>query len=345
MNNTIPPTHTMSVTYVGIDVSKARLEVALTPETKPFTVANDGEGRLKLIDKLPAPGTCLITLEGSGGYERSIIAELLDLGHRVALVNPRQVRDFAKGVGKLAKTDAIDACVLAMFGQVVEPTPLDKPDGPLGELKQLVERRRQLIELRTAEKNRLQQATSPAATKSINTLLKTLEQQIKEMTSAIATLLKSHQDWHDKSEILQSVPGVGPVTASTLLAEFSELGQLNREAAAALAGLAPINRDSGQFHGSRSIRGGRANVRSALYMACVSAIKRNPAIKAYYQHLIAAGKCYKKAITACMRKLIVILNTMLRTKTKWRDVTQTAPASAAAATAVLTVAPTALATV
>lgn len=318
-------------TFVGIDVAKAKLDVALTPETKPFTVSNNADGVVELIDKLPAPGSCLITLEGSGGYERFVIAQLLDLGHLVALVNPRQVRDLAKGLGKLAKTDAIDASVLARFGQVVEPTPLDKPHGSLGELKQLVERRRQLIELRTAEKNRLQQATSPVTKNSINNLLLTLKQQIKEMTAEIATLVKSHEDWHNKSEILESVPGVGPVTASTLLAQLPELGQLNREAVAALAGLAPINHDSGQFKGQRSIRGGRADVRCVLYMACVTAIKKNPVIKAYYQHLIAAGKCYKKAITACMRKLLVILNTMLQTKTKWVDKTKT-PTAAALAT-------------
>ena len=163
---------TMSLSYVGIDVSKAKLDVALNSESKPFTVTNDADGLVKLLNKLPAPGTCLITLEGSGGYERFVSAALLDLGHSVALVNPRQVRDFAKGVGKLAKTDAIDASVLARFGEVVQPIPLAKPHGSLGELRQLVERRRQLVELRTAEKNRLQQATSTTTTKSINTLLK-----------------------------------------------------------------------------------------------------------------------------------------------------------------------------
>ena len=303
---------------VGIDVSKASLDVALSPEANPFSVSNDRDGVKKLLAKLPPPGSCLVTLEGSGGYERLVIAELLDCGHRVALANPRQVRDFAKAMGILAKTDAIDARVLAKFGQVVAPRCLEKPAGPQAELQQLVERRRQLIDLRTAETNRLHQASSKVTQRSIQAVLKTLGKQIDALEAEIAKLVDQHDDWKQKTEILTSVPGVGKITAMSLLAEIPELGQLNREQIASLAGLAPFNHDSGKLKGKRSIWGGRADVRTTLYMAALSAIRCNLPLKDFYQRLRLSGKQFKKSITACMRKLLVILNTMLKNKTPWK---------------------------
>jgi transposase len=305
--------------FVGIDVSKGALDVALSPEAKPFRVDNDREGIQKLLAKLPEPGTCLITLEGSGGYERLVIAELLDRGHHVALVNPRQVRDFAKGMGILAKTDALDASVLARFGEVTKPRCLEKPAGPQVELQQLVERRRQLIALRTAETNRLYQASSKIAKRSIQAVLKLLEKQIETLESEIANLVDKHEDWKQKADILTSVPGVGPTTAMSLLADLPELGQLSREAIASLVGLAPFNHDSGQLKGQRAIWGGRADVRTTLYMAAFSAIRCNDKLKTFYDRLCNAGKPFKKAITACMRKLLVILNTMLKTNSAWNS--------------------------
>jgi len=302
---------------VGIDVSKASLEVALAPDAKPFSVANERSGIDKLHEKLPAPGTCLITLEGSGGYERLVVAELLDRGHHVALANPRQVRDFAKGLGILAKTDEIDASVLARFGQVVGPRSLEKSSGPQTELQQLVERRRQLISLRTAELNRRQQATSKRTIRSIDAVLKTLDRQIATLEADIATLVEQHADWKQKADILTSAPGVGEVTAMTLLADLPELGQLNRQQIAALVGLAPYAADSGTIAGVRCIRGGRADVRNTLYMAALAGIRYNPILKTFYERLIASGKQTKKALTACARKLLVILNTMLKTNALW----------------------------
>jgi transposase len=298
--------------FIGIDVSKATLEVALAPEAKPFTIANDRPEIKKLLSKLPPKGTCLIVLEGSGGYERLVVAELLDHGHSVAMTNPRQVRDFAKGLGILAKTDSIDAKVLAKFAQLVGPRILEKPSGPQTELQQLVERRRQLVDLRTAETNRLQQASSKVAKRSIHAVLKTLDNQIQTLENEITSLIDKHPDWKNKAQILDSVPGVGQITAISLLADLPELGQLNRSQISALAGLAPFNHDSGKLKGQRAIRGGRADVRTTLYMAALVGLRSNPTIKAFYKRLRNAGKQFKTAITACMRKLLVILNTLIK---------------------------------
>lgn len=303
--------------FIGIDVSKNALDVALSPESKPFRVTNDREGVQKIVAQLPSPGACLVTLEGSGGYERLVIAELLDRGHRVAMANPRQVRDFAKGLGILAKTDAIDATVLAKFGQVAKTHCLEKPSGSQAELQQLVERRRQLIELRTAETNRLQQTSSKVARRSIETVLKTLEKQIETLEAELLRLVDQHPDWKKKADILTSTPGIGNITAMSLLADLPELGQLSREAITALVGLAPFNHDSGQLKGQRAIWGGRADVRTTLYMAALSAIRCNDPIKSFYSRLRTAGKPFKKSITACMRKMLVILNTMLKSDSLW----------------------------
>ena len=303
----------------GIDVAKDALDVALAPDAKPCRFKNDRKGIEELLAKLPEPGKCRVTLEGSGGYERRVVAELLDKGHFVARVNPRQIRDFAKALGILAKTDALDAVVLARFGQAANPRCLEATTGQQAELQQLVARRKQLIDLRTAETNRLKQVSSKVAKRSIEAVLKTLEKQIVELETEIVELVEKHDDWKQKADILTSVPGVGEITAYSLLADLPELGQLNREEIAALAGLAPYNHDSGRLKGQRAIAGGRADVRSVLYMAALSATRWNDKIKDFYERLLKAGKPFKKAITACMRKLLAILNAMLKNNSQWNS--------------------------
>lgn len=308
--------------YVGVDVAKDSLEVALHPGAKSFSVTNDRDGIGKIIARLPQPGACVVVMEPTGGYERTLIAELLQAGHRVACVNPRQVRDFANGLGILAKTDPIDAGAIARFGEVVKPRCLDIPQGPLSELQQLVERRRQLITFRTAESNRLEQATSKATRKSIREVMKTLEKQIESIERRIEDLVRKHDDWQHKVDLMTSVPGVGPTTATTLLADLPELGQLNRQEIAALVGVAPYNHDSGKFRGVRCIWGGRAPVRNALYMAALSAKRFNDTIRRFAERLAESSserpaKAPKVILTACMRKLLIILNTMLKNDTPW----------------------------
>ena len=237
---------TVVVEYIGVDVSKDTLEVALKYDAKSFTVGNHLAGIAQLLQRLPAVGTCVVVLEGSGGYERDVIAELLQAGHKVALVNPRQVRDYARGVGHLAKTDAIDARVLARFGQEVKPPCLIVPTGPQSELKQLVERRRQLVDLRTAESNRQKQVNSKKALASIAAVLKTLEKQLATIEKQIAELIQQHDDWQQRSAIIQSHPGVAQVSASTLIADLPELGQLNRQRITALGYVAKLLRSKPQ---------------------------------------------------------------------------------------------------
>ena len=259
-----------------------------------------------------------MVLEATGGLERPIVAELASAGIEVAVVNPRQVRDFARGVGKLAKTDPIDADVLARFAEVVRPAPSQKVPEKQRELQELVTRRQQLIAIRTAETNRKGTASAKVARRSLEKMLKTINSQITELDEAIAKLVwKDNDDWRRKAELLQSVPGVGQVISCNLLATLPELGNLNREQIAALAGLAPYNHDSGKLKGKRSIWGGRANARQALYMAALTARNCNPTIRAFAKRLEATGKLFKVVITACMRKLLVILNTMLKNNTPW----------------------------
>ena len=304
-------------TFVGIDVAKKSLDVATLPPSTPRTFVHDPPGRQELLDSLPEPKTCLIVIEATGGYERLLVADLLDAGHLVAVVNPRQVRDFAKAFGILAKTDRIDAAVIAHFGKQVEPRPLAEVHEKQGELDQLVTRRRQLVALRTAEKNRFAMAHSKPVKRSLQQVINTLNKEIKRIEKEISVLVESDDQWQGKADILSSVPGVGDITTATLIAEFPELGQINRQQAAALAGLAPFNRDSGKFKGKRTISGGRRTVRTALYMAALSAKTHNPLIRKFAERLEAEGKLPKVILTACMRKLLVILNTMLKTNTLW----------------------------
>jgi transposase len=304
-------------TFVGIDVSKKRWDVHLLPAAKSLSVAADGSGLERLKEELVSAGSCLVVVEASGGFEKRLAAELLEAGHKVARMNPRVVRDFARSLGRLAKTDKIDAEVLALFGQRMQPAPMEKKPENQEKLEELMTRRRQLVQMQTAEKVRLHQAGKGQVRKSISHMLDELRGQIDEIDADIAQLIEDDEDWNRRVEQLVSVPGIGKVTSRTLLAELPELGKLNRQQIAALAGLAPFNRDSGQFRGKRSIWGGRAAVRSTLYMAAVTARRCNPVIRRFADRLAERGKVFKVLITACMRKLLVILNTLLHEGTTW----------------------------
>ncbi len=311
--------------FVGVDVAKKSWDVHLLPVGKSMKLVADEAGLSKLRTELATLGSCLVVMEASGGYERELAADLVAAGHEVAVVNPRQVRDFARGMGYLAKTDPLDARVLARFAEVVGPRPLQKLPEKQAELEALVTRRRQLIELRTMEKNRLGQTSLKPAQKSIAGLLDAIRKQIRDVDKAILKLIESHDDWRTTAEIARSVPGIGQVTGATLVAELPELGQLDRQAIAALVGVAPYNNDSGPHEGKRTIRGGRASVRCVLYMAALSGMRHNPMLKAFALRLRKLGKPAKVVITACMRKLLTLLNTLVRTRTPWNPLLHQIP--------------------
>ena len=302
---------------IGIDVAKAKLDVANGQDSPIQQFDNDASGHQQLLKTLPKQKTCLVVLEATGQYEKHIVMELVNAGHLVSVVNPRQVRDFAKAIGILAKTDKIDARVISHFGQLVRPRTVAQTHEKQDELDQLVTRRRQLIATRTAEMNRQSMATSKVVRKSVQQHVDHLKKDIRKIDVEITRLVKSDEEWNGKSELLQSAPGVGPVTASTLIAELLELGKISRQKISALVGIAPFNRDSGQFRGRRMIFGGRRTVRSVLYMAALTARRHNPVIRAFADRLEAQGKLPKVIIVACMRKLLVILNTMVKTNTSW----------------------------
>jgi transposase len=302
---------------IGIDVSKNKLDVADWPESFTSQATNDKTGHQQLIKKLPQPKSCLVVIEATGRYEKAVALALVDAGYLVSVVNPRQVRDFAKALGILAKTDRIDARVIARFGEQVRPRALAQMHEKQDELDQLVTRRRQLIASRTAEKNRTGTVTAKVVRKSLQKIVDQLSKETRRIDSEIARLIKSDEEWKGRSELLQSAPGVGEVTATTLIAEVPELGQLNRQKISALVGVAPFNRDSGQFRGRRTIFGGRRAVRSTLYMAALAARRCNPVIREFADRLEARGKLPKVILVACMRKLLVILNSMVKTNTHW----------------------------
>jgi transposase len=308
-------------TWIGIDVGKDSLDVAWGSGDKShrLSAANSSAGLTSLVRQVPPPTEARVVVEATGGYERALVTALVESGYRVAVVNPRHVRDFAKALGILAKTDRIDALVLARFGHQVQPRVLEEDPAERAELVQLVTRRRQLIDLRTMELNRQQQTTVRPARKSIEHILKLLAKEIDQLEAEIARLLQSDDDWRAKIELLSTTPGVAKVTSATLVAEVPELGRLNRQAIAALVGVAPFNDDSGRHRGTRRVKGGRASVRRVLYMATLSARRCNPVIRAFGERLATQGKKPKVIITACMRKLLVILNTMLKNNTPWRD--------------------------
>lgn len=306
-----------SQVFVGIDVSKDRLDVAVVPGEEHWTVANDGKGIASLAGRLEALNPALIVLEATGGLEIPATGELAAAGLPVVVVNPRQTRDFAKATGKLAKTDTIDALVLARFGEAVRPEVRPLKDEQTQELNALVLRRRQLLGMLTAEKNRLNVAPR-SIHNDIKAHIRWLEKRLDKVDKGLNQAVRESPFWREKDDLLKSVPGVGPVLSATLLACLPELGTLNRKEIAALVGVAPLNRDSGTFRGARKVWGGRANVRTALYMSTLAATRHNPVIRDFYNRLAGSGKPGKVALTACMRKLLVILNTILKTQTPWK---------------------------
>lgn len=306
---------------VGIDVSKARLDAYVHPTAELLAMDNRPEGHQELLGRLRELKPSLIVLEATGGYEAPITAVLASAGLPVVVVNPRQVRDFAKATGKLAKTDAIDAAIIAHFGEAVKPEVRPIADPAAKKLDALVARRRQLVDMLTAERHRTLQAED-AVKRSLYEHIEWLEKRLGKMDDELLATVRESPVWREKDDLLQSVPGIGKAVSVTLLAELPELGRLNRRQIAALVGVAPFNRDSGTLKGTRHIRGGRKKVRSALYMAAMVAMRYNPVISAFYAKLRAAGKKGKVALTACMRKLLVILNTMLKTRTTWQPAYQ-----------------------
>ncbi len=310
---------TSSPIFVGIDVSKDRLDVHVRPSGEAFAVARDGEGLERLVADLGVRQVALVVLEATGGFEATVAAALAGAGLPLAVVNPRQIRDFARALGRLAKTDALDAEVIALFAERIrpEPRPVSGPDAQI--LAELVARRRQLVEMIGMEKNRARQARGKRVQKSLAATLKLLETQLAALDRDIGDAVRGSPAWRAAEDLLTSVPGVGNVTARTLIAELPELGHLDRRRIAALVGVAPINRDSGQWRGHRAIAGGRVAVRNTLFMATLTAIRWNPAIRAHYARLVAAGRPKKLAVVACIRHLLTILNAILRTNTPWQN--------------------------
>ncbi len=309
-------TENMEVT-VGIDVSKDSLEIAVRPTGETWNCTQSSDDLEALAERVAEIGPALVVLEATGGLEMPIAAELNVVGVPVAIVNPRHVRDFAKAIGKLAKTDAIDALVLARFAEAVQPEARPLPDAKAQELKALLARRRQLIVMITGEKNRLHQARITKVSTSIRRTITLLKKQLKSIDTDLDRMIRSSESWRAKEDLLRSVPGVGKILALTLITELPELGELNRKQIAALVGVAPLNRDSGTFRGTRRIWGGRAAVRTCLYMATLTAAHHNPVIRECYRRLLSRGKPKKVALTACMRKLLVTLNVMIRDHQTW----------------------------
>jgi transposase len=303
--------------YVGIDVAKDSFDVASNPAGLVLSLPNDPPGRQRLLDALRDRPVALIVLEATGGYERSLTADLLGAGHPVVVANPRQVRDFARGLGRLAKTDRLDAQVLAQFAALVKPRPREVASPEAVALAELVTRRRQLSDLLTQESNRLPHARHPDVRRSLKKSLRALEAQIDDLDKLIRQNIDSDDGLRRKDEIVQSFKGAGPGTSAMLLAQLPELGRLNRQQIAALAGLAPWDFKSGKWAGQSRIWGGRLPVRNMLYMAALAAIRFNPIIQSFYQRLKSQGKKFKVAITACMRKILVILNTLVRNDCLW----------------------------
>lgn len=307
----------MTGRFVGIDVSKSTLDVALVPDDRVWQVERSESGIASLIEDLRGSAVDLIVLEATGGMETSLVAALAAARLPVVVVNPRQARAFARATGRLAKTDAIDARLLACLGQTLNPEVRPLKDEQTRELEGLLTRRRQLIDMLTMEKNRLEAAPARVR-RDIAAHIDWLTKRLKDVDGELQGAIEANEAFRLKDDILRSAPGAGPVLSVTLLAAVPELGRLNRREIAALVGVAPLNRDSGAFRGTRRIWGGRAAVRTVLYMATISAIRCNPAIRAFHARLRAAGKPPKVAITACMRKFLTILNAMIRSNTPWQ---------------------------
>lgn len=303
--------------YIGIDVAAATLEVACHGNNDTTTFTNDDTGIATLVSAVTARQPSLVVLEATGGWELPVAVALNAAKVAVAIVNPRQMRDFAKATGKLAKTDAIDAHVIAHFAQAIRPKVRPLADEQARALSELVTRRRQLVEMLTQEKNRRHGASRPMRAR-LQKHIEWLEGELQGAEDELASRMRETPLWHDKDDLMQSVPGVGPVLSTTIISELPELGTLDRKQIAALVGVAPLNRDSGNSHGKRRIWGGRASVRRVLYMAATVAVRCNPVLRDFFAKLTAAGKPFKVAITACMHKLLLILNAMVRDNRHWQ---------------------------
>ena len=304
--------------FVGIDVAKDRRDVHLRPSGEAFAVARDGEGLAQLVGRLQALAPHLVAMEATGGYE-TIVASAVAAAHlSLAVVNPRQIREFARATGKLAKTDRLDAAAIAHFAEAVRPPARPIADAQAQALGELVARRRQVIEMMVAERNRRRRATQRRVLNAIDRHLELLQSELCELDRDIDGAIRNSPAWQADADLLASVPGIGPATLRTLIAELPELGRLDRRKIAALVGVAPINRDSGTMRGRRTIAGGRPAVRTALYMAALVASRANPVIAPYYQKLRASGKSGKQALVACIRKLLVILNAIMRDRKPWQ---------------------------
>jgi transposase len=304
--------------FVGIDVSKDYLDIACRPEPTRWRVANDSAGIGQCLAHLRQLKPALIVLEATGGWQGALVAALAVAKLPVAVVNPRQIRDFAKATGQLAKTDALDAGVIAHFAEAVHPTPRPLPDEATQQLDAMLQRRRQLLEMLVAERHRVALA-HPTVRDSLTRHMDYLQRLIDEADAEISTRIRTTPVWRETDDLLQSTPGIGPVLSATLQAALPELGVLNQREIAKLVGVAPLNDDSGKRSGARHIRGGRAEIRAVLYMATLTATRCNPVISAFYHRLLARGKAHKVAMTAAMRKFLTILNAMLKTRTPWTD--------------------------
>ena len=303
--------------YIGIDISKHQLDVVVHPVGPAFTVANTENGIAMLVEQVRALQPRAVVLEATGDLELPVVSALAAAGLPVRVINPRQVREFARATGQLAKTDALDARMLAQFAEALRPAPRALPDEATQALSAALTRRRQLIEMLTAEKNRRNTARPPVR-QGIEAHIDWLTREVRRVEADLDTAIRQSPVWRAQNDLLQSMPGVGPGLSRTILAELPEMGTLSARQLAALVGVAPLNRDSGTLRGKRLIWGGRAVVRTALYMAALAATKWNPIIKAFYQHLLASGKAKKVALVACMHKLLTILNAMLKHRTPWR---------------------------
>lgn len=303
--------------YIGIDVAKRELEIVVRPTGEQWTAGTDPASVAGLVERLRERNAQLIVLEATGGYELPIASALAAATLPVAVVNARQVRDFARSLGKLAKTDRLDAAVLAHFAEATKPEVRPLPDETTQLLQGWLGRRRQLLEMILAEEQRLTMAAR-AVRPQIQAHIEWLRAQLRDVDAQLQTMIRSTPIWREHEDLLRSVPGVGPVLATTLLADLPELGRLTRRKIAALVGVAPLNRDSGAHRGQRRIWGGRAPIRATLYMATVASVRCNPVLRAFYERLCAAGKPRKVALTACMRKLLTILNAMMHRQTRWQ---------------------------
>lgn len=309
------------VYFVGIDVAKATLDVAVRPTGATWQLANEAAALPALVTHLRGLPPALVLLEATGGYEHLVVAALAAAGLPVVVANPRQVRDFGRAMGQLAKTDRIDAALLALFAERVQPAPRPLPDEAAQVLDAILTRRRQVLEMLQAERNRLGFARAPLIRRGIQQHIRWLERQLADVDGELEAAIQASPVWRATEDLLRSVPGIGPIVSRTLIGELPELGRLSRKQIAALVGVAPHARDSGTLRGKRVVWGGRAPVRAALYMAALVAARHNPVIRAFFQRLRAAGKPAKLALTACMRKLLVILNAMVHAGTQWQGVT------------------------